>query len=106
MIHDQPRQLCNLCNELCFSPNLIQLDLEATTIPDGDDLNHDLTGRDARPLTFNAALWKVMSWHGMQIGWHASQSARVSIQGEPIFTLHWAHPMHQEQTIEGWMPLR
>ena len=23
-----------------------------------------------------------------------------------IFTLHWANPAHQEQTIEGWMPIR
>jgi hypothetical protein len=23
-----------------------------------------------------------------------------------LFTLHWADPAHQEQMIEGWMPLR
>jgi len=23
-----------------------------------------------------------------------------------VFTLHWADPAHQEQTIEGWMPIR
>ena len=23
-----------------------------------------------------------------------------------VFTLHWADPTHQEQTIEGWMPIR
>ncbi|MCG6116191.1 MAG: hypothetical protein MEQ84_13450 [Mesorhizobium sp.] len=23
-----------------------------------------------------------------------------------VFTLHWANPAHQEQTIEGWMPIR
>lgn len=23
-----------------------------------------------------------------------------------VFMLHWAAPVHQEQTIEGWMPVR
>lgn len=23
-----------------------------------------------------------------------------------VFTLHWADPAHQEQAIEGWMPIR
>lgn len=23
-----------------------------------------------------------------------------------VFTLHWADPAHQEQTIAGWMPIR